>query len=55
MIIITRWVYNQRFEVLKPGGGGGGGYFLVIGLWGCAAGCDRILMTGLTIMGLHFL
>ena len=31
-----------------------GGYFLVKGLWGCAAGWGRIFTTGLTIMGLHF-
>ena len=36
------------------GGGGGEGYFLVVGLWGCAAGWGRIFMTGLTITGLYF-
>ena len=35
-------------------GVGGGGYFLVVGLWGSAAGWGRIFMTGLTITGLYF-
>ena len=30
------------------------GYFLVIGLWGCAAGWGCIFTTGLTTMGLYF-
>ena len=33
---------------------GGGRYFLVIGLWGCAAGWGCIFMTGLTTKGLYF-
>ena len=48
----------DRWLLIEPGGGGrgagGGGYFLVVGLWGCAAGWGRIFMTGLTIMGLYF-
>ena len=31
-----------------------GEYFLIRGLWGCAAGWGRIFTTGLTIMGSHF-
>ena len=33
---------------------GGWGYFLIKGLWGCAAGWGRIFMTGLSIVGLRF-
>lgn len=43
----------DRWLLIEPGGGGGG-YFLVVGLWGCAAGWGRIFMTGLTITGLYF-
>ena len=44
----------DRWLLIEPGGRGGGGYFLVVGLWGCAAGWGRIFMTGLTITGLYF-
>ena len=44
----------DRWLLIEPGGWAGGGYFLVVGLWGCAAGWGRIFMTGLTITGLYF-
>ena len=40
----------DRWLLIEPGGR----YFLVVGLWGCAAGWGRIFMTGLTITGLYF-
>ena len=40
---------SNLFHSLKKGGGGGRGYFLVIGYWGCTAGCCSIFTTGLTM------
>ena len=47
-----QWRIDQSHDYCAPGGWGG--YFLVIVLWGCAAGRGHIFTTGLTTMGLHF-
>ena len=55
VVVYKRWRFGYVVAYRARGAGGGGeGYFLVTGLWGCAAGWGRIFMTGLTITGLYF-
>ena len=51
---LDRWLLIEPGGGGRGAGGGGGGYFLVVGLWGCAAGWGRIFMTGFTITELYF-
>ena len=50
MLLFIRGGSLDRWLLIEPGVG----YFLVVGLWGCAAGWGRIFKTGLTITGLYF-